>query len=150
MILSSQGLAHLERQEALVLIPYRDEGGLWTVGYGHLLKPNEPRRPITKAEAIAYLKQDVALAEACVNAQHLKLTQYQFDALVCLVFNIGVGAFKKSTLLTDLKAGHLPAAAAEFPKWNKVNGQPSAVLTNRRKIERAMFETGMYHVNAHF
>jgi lysozyme len=53
------------------------------------------------------------------------LTQNQFDALVSLVFNIGGGAFRKSTLLKKLNAGDIQGAADQFLVWNKgtVNGK---------------------------
>ena len=40
--------------------PYMCPAGFWTVGYGHLCKPDHP--PITEAEAEAYLAQDLATA----------------------------------------------------------------------------------------
>jgi lysozyme len=56
-----------------------------------------------------------------------------------------VGAFAESTLLSKLNQGDYAGAAAEFPRWNKgeVDGKKVELpgLTNRRKDERALFES---------
>lgn len=144
MTLSAAGLAFLERQEALRLEPYLDAIGKWTVGYGHLLKPGEPRRPITRAEAEAYLKGDCAATEACINGQHLPVNQHQFDALVSLVYNIGPANFLRSGLLKYLKKGEWARAGSDFLNWNKAGGQVLHGLTVRRTKEREIFDTGHY------
>jgi lysozyme len=62
------------------------------------------------------------------------LTQNQFDALYSLCFNIGEGAFKKSTVVKRLNANDYKGAADAILMWNK----PS-VLEKRRKRERDLF-----------
>jgi lysozyme len=68
------------------------------------------------------------------NLVKVPLTQNQFDALVSFVFNIGGGAFSKSTLLRKLNEKDYAGAADQFLVWVK---QPE--LTGRRKNERAQF-----------
>jgi GH24 family phage-related lysozyme (muramidase) len=67
------------------------------------------------------------------------VTQAQFDACVSLVYNIGIGAFKESTLLRKLMAGKRAAATAQFSRWNKINGKTSAGLADRRSAEAILF-----------
>ena len=58
---------------------------------------------------------DADIAERAVNQRvQVVLTQYQFDALVSFVFNIGVGAFGGSTLLRRLNGGEYDAVPAEL------------------------------------
>ena len=60
-------------------------------------------------------------------------------ALVCFVYNIGMGAFKKSTMLKLLNEGKIGEAAGQFPRWNKDNGKEVQGLTNRRLDEQKLF-----------
>jgi GH24 family phage-related lysozyme (muramidase) len=66
-------------------------------------------------------------------------TQHQFDAMVSLAYNIGVGNLSSSTLLKKHKAGDYAGAAAEFGKWNKAQGKVMAGLTKRRAAEAALY-----------
>lgn len=66
-------------------------------------------------------------------------SQQQFDAMVSLAYNIGMGNFSSSTLLKKHKAGDYKGAAAEFGKWNKANKKVMAGLTRRRAAEAALY-----------
>jgi lysozyme len=116
-----------------------------TIGYGHrVLKGEIFNGPITKAQALDLLALDLAVAELDIGGLvKVPLNQFQFDALVCLAFNIGLGNFDSSTLLKKLNAGDYMGAADEFPRWDKahVKGVLTQVkgLTRRRAAERALF-----------
>jgi len=70
------------------------------------------------------------------------INQNQFDALVSLAYNIGVGNLQKSTLLKKVNANpNDPAIRAEFLKWNKANGKALNGLTNRRIAEADLYES---------
>lgn len=143
MMLSLAGLAHLKQWEGLKLSPYKDSAGLWTIGYGHLLKNGEWWDSITEAQASQLLAQDVGTAEDAVNSLvKVTLSQPQFDALVSFVYNVGVGAFRRSTLLKLLNAGDYAGAAAQLPLWRKAGGQVIQGLVNRRASEVALFTAG--------
>ena len=66
-------------------------------------------------------------------------TQHQFDAMVSLAYNIGMGNFSASTLLRKHKAGDKAGAAAQFAVWNKANKKVMAGLTRRRAAEAALY-----------
>ena len=151
--LSPNGLAILKDIEKFRSKPYRDAAGIPTIGYGHVIKSTERfSRPITPDEGEALLKADLETAENYINATMIgkgslnggyRLNQYQYDALVLLVFNIGAPRFKSSTLLKCLQSGDKAGAAEQFKVWNKitVNGKKQACpgLTARRGIERILF-----------
>ncbi len=142
--ISTEGLDLIKSFEGLRLEPYMDANDGWTVGYGHLLRPGEPRRPITEQEAVDLLRVDVASAERTVRRLVLvDLDQGQFDALVSFVYNIGPGAFSRSTLLDRLNQGDYPGAAREFLRWVKDDGKLSRGLLKRRVAERTLFEKEM-------
>jgi len=73
---------------------YPCSAGKNTIGYGHVITPDDNIiPPITEKQADDLLKQDIKTAENAINLLvKVSLTQNQFDALVCFVFNIGVGA----------------------------------------------------------
>jgi lysozyme len=131
----------LKAFEGCKLLPYQDGGGVWTVGYGST-NDVHPGEAITQAEAESRLAEEVHIAENCVNAHvDCPLTQAEFDALICFVFNVGCTAFGKSTLVKLLNEGRYEAAAEEFPKWCHDNGKVIEGLRRRRLAEKELFES---------
>lgn len=138
----------IARHEGLSLKVYQDPVGLWTIGYGHLVKPTDPYHPygpiteITQDEADRLLAQDVAIAERCVSDNvQVPLTANQRAALVSFVFNVGCTNFRNSTLLRLLNEGRMQEAAAELDKFVFARGVRLAGLVKRRASERELFET---------
>ena len=138
--LSAAGIEALCGYESCSLTAYRDSGGVWTIGWGHTGPDVHEGLTWTQDQADAAFVRDTAWAQAAVrNDVAVPLTQPQFDALVSLVFNIGAGAFARSTLLRKLNAGDYRGAADEFLRWNRDNGEVVTGLAVRRAKERAMF-----------
>jgi GH24 family phage-related lysozyme (muramidase) len=82
------------------------------------------------------LAQDVGPREDVVNdCAKVPLEQCQFDALVSFVFNIGDGAFRKSTLLRLINQETFSLVPEQFMRWNKAGGRVVAGLNNRRSNE---------------
>ncbi len=140
MSISPAGIALIQVHEGLRLAAYRDAVGVWTIGYGSTVGVRRGMT-ITRDQAVLRLYHDLDDAEATINSRvTVPLTQPQFDALTSLVFNIGGGAFRKSTLLQNLNAGDYAGAAAEFNRWVKANGRVLGGLVTRRAAERHLFE----------
>ena len=98
---------------------------------------------ITGEEAEIILKSDLDVRETAVSKLILvKLSQHQFDALVSFVFNVGIDAFRTSTLLRKLNLGNYIGAANELPRWCKTKGKVLPGLLRRRKSERHLFLNG--------
>ncbi|MBV6820372.1 lysozyme [Rahnella sp. PD12R] len=137
----AKGVALIKTFEGLRLEKYQDVVGKWTIGYGHLILPDESfSAAIPEAQADALLRQDLGISEKAVNQYVIvPLTQNQFDALVSFTFNLGVGNLKSSTLLRVLNARQYQDAANEFLRWDKAGGKQVAGLTRRRTAERALF-----------
>jgi lysozyme len=85
-------------------------------------------------ELIGY---EMAVEKACTNPPN----QNEFDACVLLCFNIGSGAFQKSTVLKCHNRGDHQSAARAFGLWNKSSGVVYAGLTRRRAEESALYLT---------
>lgn len=140
---SSRGINAIKIFEGFREIPYEDAVGIITVGYGHTGKRAYSR--VSKEEAEKLLIEDVCIAEECINTFVTKsLLQHEFDALVSLIYNIGTGAFKKSTLLKRLNEGRKYDTANEFLRWDKAGGKRLNALNKRRRSERRMFLAAEY------
>lgn len=136
-----QGLTLTEREEALRLIAYQDQGLVWSNGYGHTGSDVFPGQVITRQQAVTWLQADLAKAESAVQSSvTVPLMQNQYDALVDFTYNAGVHAFETSTMLKLLNEGNYAAADAEFQKWVFVKGVKNRGLQNRRTAEQGEFE----------
>lgn len=149
MMQTSQSGKDLIRDvEGCRLRVYRCSAGKLTIGIGHMLTQEELvggkyDGGITLAEAYEILGRDLATAEGAVNKYvTVPLTQCEFDALVSFTFNVGAGAFRKSTLLRKLNAGDCVAVPDEMRKWVRVAGQRSQGLANRREKEIVRWKGG--------
>ena len=139
MTCGKAGLQLTERFEGCRLAADADTGGVWTIGYGHTHGVHEGMT-CTREQAQAWLAQDTQAAADAVNRLvQISLKQSEFDALVDFVFNLGAGAFARSTMLKDLNAGNLAAAALQFPLWDHDAGRVLAGLLHRRLAEEAEF-----------
>ena len=140
---SDKGKNIIKEFEELRLEAYVCPAGVLTIGYGHTGKDVVPGMIITEAQAEDLLARDLHDAELAVQREVVfGLAPHQFDALVSLIFNIGVGAFKKSTLLKKLNASDIVGAANEFNKWVFAGGKKLKGLQRRRDKERLLFLTG--------
>jgi len=124
------------------LDPYLCPAGYWTIGWGHMVRDAEGRmlkgaaaakgakaiypRGITLEGARVLLDDDIrALLPTLEAAIHVPVNDNQFSALTSFVFNIGIGAFKRSSLLRKLNAGDYAAVPRELMRW---------VHAGRRKV----------------
>jgi GH24 family phage-related lysozyme (muramidase) len=116
----------------------------WVVGFGHT-KGARDGVVVSKTQAVAILQQyDLPPVEAFIaDAVMAPLNQNEFDALVSLVFNIGMDAFRTSDVLAYLNSGEKLAAGEAFTAWRKasLNGRLIIVdaLIRRRAAEKALF-----------
>lgn len=128
---------------------YKDPGsknGLpITIGWGST--SDIQGRPIklgdvwTREQADSKFKQDIDRFSADVIAEAGPSTQGQIDAMVSFAYNVGIGAFRSSTLLKKHKAGDYKGAADEFGKWVFNDGKRMNGLVRRREAERKLYES---------
>jgi len=123
----------------------QSKAGKATIGYGHLLKPGEPLDwTVTEQEAYELLLRDVGdHLYPIIDSVTVPLSLKQWVAIVSFTFNVGVGAFKKSSFLKAINAGDMALAETALKAWNKgtVNGQKVVMngLVSRRAKEWDMF-----------
>lgn len=140
---SDKGIALIKKFEGCYLKAYKCPAGVWTIGYGHTGKVDGKAicsgMKITSAKATSLLKSDLATFEKAVaNCKYLtfKPNQNQFDALVSFAFNCGTGS-----LYTLVKNRSAKVVSEKLLLYNKANGKELAGLVNRRKAEKALFDT---------
>lgn len=140
MTFTDAGLELLKSFEGCELASYQDQGGVWTVGYGHTGADVHPDMTINQAMADALLLQDLSSTESQVQKLiKVQVTDNQYSALVCFAYNIGCGNLAKSTLLNCVNHNQFGDASGEFIRWNHINGVVSGGLTRRREAEAALF-----------
>lgn len=150
-------LVHLISQvEGFSAVVYKDSGGVLTIGFGTTIIDGKPlsvkQAPITKERALALLKEDIAIRAIAVEALiKVPLTDLQQAAVLCLVYNIGINAFKTSTVLKRINSKDTQDAITEA--WNRftkgtIPTKKGLVrkdlpgLVDRRRAEAALYFYG--------
>ena len=139
MQISDNGLKLIEQFEGLRLTAYkatrRDK--YYTIGYGHYGADVAPGMTISEAQAEAYLRQDVAEAEAAVNKYAgYGWNQNQFDALVSFAYNVG-----NIDGLTNSGRRSVAEISAKLSEYVYSVGVKLEGLVRRRAAEKALFDT---------
>ena len=130
----------IKRWEGLRLKSYLCPANVWTIGYG-TTKDVKPGMTITEAEAERMLAEDVAEFEKGVRAAvKVPLADHQLAALISFAYNVGLGAFRTSTLLRLVNKSEFDSAAKQFDRWTKGGGKVLPGLVKRRAAERELFE----------
>lgn len=141
---SREGKELIKQWEGLRLVAYRCPAGVWTIGYGHTRTAEEGMR-ITEQQAVDLLDQDLRIVAAQVRRLvHVPLTQHQFDALCSFVFNVGAGAFQRSTLRRKLNEGDYESVPDELMRWVYSKGTRLPGLVNRRAAEAGLWARGSF------
>lgn len=137
--ISLAGIAFIQSEEGTEYEAYLDSAHVPTICTGSTRNVFLGQHA-TLEECEERLVQDTTYAgKAIGRLVQVKLTQQQYDALVSFVFNVGPGAFAKSTMLKRINEGQCYAAGAEFKRWNKAGGKVLKGLTNRRAREAALW-----------
>lgn len=156
---SNQGIDFIKQFEVFSSNLYNDPVGHCTIGYGTLIhrgncngsESDEFRAGISEQRATELLKQEIGRIEGVINTNVVvSLSQSQFDSLVSFAYNVGTGAFKKSTLLKKLNQSDYVAVPVELKKWIKGGGKTLPGLVRRRASEANMFTDGTYSTSNSF
>lgn len=148
MKLNKPGLELIKRWEGFKSCPYLDPVKIPTVGIGTTVYPNgelvkigDPCIDIKKA--YEYLEHHVnkSVLKYLPSLIKVQLNDNQVDALISLVYNIGITNFKKSSLLKLINSGvtDKEKLTASFLLWVKAKGITLAGLVSRRKEEAKLY-----------
>ena len=145
MKISQRGLELIKEFEGFSANAYLCSAKIPTIGYGNTFYSDGRKvklgEQISKTDALELLElvANKDFADKIFPFIEVKVTQNQFDAMVSLAYNIGVGNFLKSTLLKKVNAGDFAGASNEFLRWNKAGGKELLGLTKRREREKQLF-----------
>lgn len=141
MKVSKQGIELLKQFEGLKLNAYLDSANIWTIGYGNTFYPDG--RKVKKGDKIT-MEQAINIFPVVLNKFETgvnklvtsNVNQNQFDAIVSLAYNIGLGALSRSSLLKKVNLNpNDPTIKNSFYVWNKAGGKKLKGLINRRLKE---------------
>lgn len=147
MELSQKGKDLIMQFEGCKLTAYQDSVGIWTIGYGNTFY--EDGTPVKKGDIITHnraielfnlivKKFEVSVDELVIS----NVNQNQFDAMVSLAYNIGLGNFKSSSLLKMVnKSPNDNTIYLQFLRWNKAKGKVLEGLTRRRMAESNLYKS---------
>ena len=150
MKLDNNGYKLIQKFEGLRLDAYaatesEKQRNIWTIGFGNITYENGTK--VKKGDKISqdraeqifsyYADKFANQVDAIIIAN---ITQNQFNAVVSLAYNIGLGNFQKSTLLKKLnKNPNDKTIKDEFLKWVNAGGRKLQGLVNRRKKESDVY-----------
>lgn len=129
--------------EGLSTKTYEDIGGVLTYCYGET-QGAVAGAEYTPKQCLKLLENRVAEFNFAVRENtKVKMSAKREAALTSFAYNVGIKAFKKSTLLKKLNAGDTVGACNELDKWVYVGRMYVRGLANRRKQEKALCLDGV-------
>lgn len=149
-VINKEGLDLIESFEGFSPKPYKDVAGIWTIGVGSIYGLNGKRvkashRHISKQEALQLMERDLKTTEVKITQLiEVPVTQNQFSALCSFVYNVGSGAFQRSTARMKLNRSDYDGCANEFLRWKYAGKRAIPGLLRRRKAERELFLSDAY------
>lgn len=142
LIQQFEGYATKTADGGCVAYPDPASGGdPWTIGFGSTGPDIVKNTRWTREQCEARFRRDVAHFGNGVEAAlgDAPTNDHQMAAMVSLAYNVGLTAFKGSTLLKLHKAGSYRAASAQFVRWNRAAGRVLPGLTKRRQAEAEVY-----------
>lgn len=148
--ISKRGIDLIKKYEGFYADSYLCPASVPTIGYGSTMWADG--RKVKLGEKISLENAEKLLMwevnNKSAHIQNLTLNQNQFDAVMSFIYNLGLGAFQKSTLYKKINLNPNDITIRdEFMKWNKARVKgvltPLKGLTNRRKSEADLYFTPM-------
>lgn len=146
-IIGTGGAGLIKSSEGLEYVGYRDVVGVPTACYGHTGPDVVVGKRYSQAQCDKWLDEDIAKHQvvlygpkSCIG-DALKPGTNRMDAVTSFTFNVGTGAFCKSTMAKKLKAKDYAGASKEFPKWVYAGGKKYNGLVTRRYNEQSLFNS---------
>lgn len=150
MQISEQGLKALIKLEGgarLKAYKAHPNEKYFTIGVGHYGPDVLATMTITQEQAEKLLRKDLEEREIKLKLLvKVPLTQNQFDALLIFMFNVGEGAFERSTLLCYVNEQQYSYASNQFARWTKCGGVDVPGLVKRQRVTKEIFLNGKYEV----
>ena len=114
---------------------YRDVVGVPTIGFGETKNVKDGQKTSPERALVTLLKSAEDHGNQIKECIKVPLYQNEYDAYVSFAYNVGTGAFCKSTLVKKLNASDYEGACKELLRWNRAGGKVLPGLTKRREQE---------------
>lgn len=126
--------------------PYRDQIGKWTIGVGHLIRPDEDfTAGITEERVDQLLSADLIKCDIAIDGIKAprELTQNQHDALASWLFNVGTGWARadKSSVVRAIELGQYERVPELLKLYDVAGGKHVSYLAKRREREGKLWST---------
>ncbi len=122
---------------------YLDPVGIPTICYGHTATASLGQTK-SRDECDQLLAGDLGDAFAALDRHvEVPLPETTRAALASWAYNVGEGAFARSTLLRLLNAGDVRGACEQLPRWVYAKGRKLPGLVKRRQSERELCLMGV-------
>lgn len=142
MKINQAGIDLIKSRESCRLKAYKCAAGKWTIGYGVTGDWVHEGLEISQEEADGLFAAELNRFDATVAKTCPESTDCQHSAMVSLAYNIGTGAFAKSSVARLHNAGKFAEAAQAFALWNKGGGKVLPGLVARRAAEATLYLAG--------
>ena len=149
LAVSAAFFAALVKHEGYRTEPYRDSGGVPTIGIGSTVYPDGRRvtmtdPPVTQAQAVDIARAHIAKDEGRLKAllPSVKLSQAEYDVYADFVYQYGADTFATSSIRRHLLAGRHTEACRALLKYRYTKGRDCSVRQNgcwgvwTRQLER--------------
>lgn len=118
---------------------YLDPANILTSCYGHTGKELKPGMKFSDDQCLQQLAGDlVEHNKQLLSVVKVPLSEGEHAAYLSFVYNVGIGQFRKSTLLANLNEGFRVSACNQLMRWIYIKGKESNGLRTRRAAERKM------------
>lgn len=152
--MTDKGKGLIREFEGCKLVAYKCPAGVWTIGYGSTFY--EDGTPVKEGDKIDIYTANQLFDNVLTKFEKqvrlllgdtllVSLPAEAIDSLISISYNIGTGAFAKSTLLKRIKTNKLDfdGIEAAFNMWVKSNGKVLKGLQRRRKAEFQMYRNAV-------
>jgi lysozyme len=143
---SDKGMKFLAELEGVVLVPYKDSAGVWTICVGHTASAGPPN-PQQCGQLTGEQCRDIFATDLVKYEERVRkyvtapMAQWEFDSFVSFDYN--TGAIDEAVLVDEFNQGDKEACYQAFMNWTTAGGDPNA-LTSRREKEQKLFKYGDY------
>lgn len=142
MKITREGLDLIRSREACRLKAYLCPAGVWTIGWGHTGPEVHEGLEWSQDECDAAFEAEILQYDSYVQKICPGASPAQHSAMVSLCYNIGMGAFAKSSVARLHNANKTAEAAQAFALWNKAGGRVLQGLVLRRAAEAQLYLAG--------
>lgn len=147
MRLTQEGLDLIKSFEGFSAKWYKCPANVWTIGYGHTAAAGPPSytplQKITREEGENILRSDLAKYEqAVMDAVNVPITDEQYSALVSFCYNVGPGAFKRSSVLKAVNSNRHDLVPSRLALFTQGGGKVLKGLVRRRQAEGQLYASG--------